>query len=219
MIGWQASILGTLYAVIMGFMLYTVWTNFQAAKINAEIEANSLMNVYRLARGLPPAGRDAIQKLARDYAFDMVSNEWPDMRHGEISPTGLQITEELWKTTLAIDARSPGEQTALDHTIGALSDMTEHRRIRQLQSKSRLPGILWAVLILGGMLTVGSSCLFGIDNFKIQFLLVVALAFMTSLALVAIADLDRPFRGSVHVSSAGFELATQTMNGPSPSSK
>lgn len=27
-IGWQVSVLGTTYAVIMGFMLYAVWTSF-----------------------------------------------------------------------------------------------------------------------------------------------------------------------------------------------
>ncbi|MGH9685411.1 MAG: hypothetical protein ACRD4S_17590 [Candidatus Acidiferrales bacterium] len=27
-IGWQISVLGTTYAVIIGFMLYAVWTNF-----------------------------------------------------------------------------------------------------------------------------------------------------------------------------------------------
>ncbi len=32
LIGWQLSILGTTYAVIVGFMLYTVWTNFRAGR-------------------------------------------------------------------------------------------------------------------------------------------------------------------------------------------
>ena len=29
--GWQLGILGTTYGVILGFMLYTVWTDFRAA--------------------------------------------------------------------------------------------------------------------------------------------------------------------------------------------
>lgn len=28
LVGWQLSILGTTYAVILGFMLYTVWTAY-----------------------------------------------------------------------------------------------------------------------------------------------------------------------------------------------
>ena len=53
LIGWQLSVLGTTYAVIVGFMLYTVWINFGAADLNADAEANSLVNVYRLSDGLP----------------------------------------------------------------------------------------------------------------------------------------------------------------------
>ncbi|MEO6829147.1 MAG: hypothetical protein ABI164_05005, partial [Acidobacteriaceae bacterium] len=28
-IGWQISVVGTIYAVMIGFMLYAVWANFQ----------------------------------------------------------------------------------------------------------------------------------------------------------------------------------------------
>ena len=39
LIGWQLNVLGTTYAVTLGFMLYTGWTNFTAAYLNAELEA------------------------------------------------------------------------------------------------------------------------------------------------------------------------------------
>ena len=64
-IGWQVSVLGTTYAVIMGFMLYAVWTSYQSAEINADAEANCLVSVFRLADGLPTAQRDQVHQLAR----------------------------------------------------------------------------------------------------------------------------------------------------------
>src|SRR5580700_7215097 len=66
--GWQLGILGTTYAVILGFMLYAVWTDFDTATQNVELEANGLTNLYRLADGLPDASRIELQKLAREYA-------------------------------------------------------------------------------------------------------------------------------------------------------
>src|SRR5271156_6311359 len=65
LIGWQLSILGTTYAVIIGFMLYTVWINFGAAELNADAEANSLVNLYRLADGLTPTEGARLKTLAR----------------------------------------------------------------------------------------------------------------------------------------------------------
>src|ERR1700722_11307100 len=67
LVGWQLNVLGTTYAVILGFMLYTGWTNFTAADLNVELEANSLRNIYRLAEGLPQQ-RAEIQSLTHAYA-------------------------------------------------------------------------------------------------------------------------------------------------------
>ena len=63
LIGWQLSVLGTTYAVIVGFMLYTVRINFGAADLNADSEANSLVNVYRLSDGLPAGSRGKTQEV------------------------------------------------------------------------------------------------------------------------------------------------------------
>jgi hypothetical protein len=40
LIGWQLGILGTTYAVILGFMLYAVWTSLEEAELNVDLEAN-----------------------------------------------------------------------------------------------------------------------------------------------------------------------------------
>jgi hypothetical protein len=88
--------------------------------------------------------------------------------------------------------------------------MTQHRRIRELQSRTSLPAILWTILIVGGVVTVGSSCLFATENFKLHLILVVSLSLMVTLALVATADIDRSYQGSVHVDPDAFRLARET---------
>ena len=79
LIGWQLSILGTTYAVILGFMLFTVWTDFGAAELNADNEANALTNVYSLSAGLPDESRGQMQMLARYYANTVLNKDWPAM--------------------------------------------------------------------------------------------------------------------------------------------
>src|SRR5271165_1564629 len=83
LIGWQLSILGTTYAVIVGFMLYTVWTNFGMADLNVDSEANALVNVYRLADGLPAQQRDQLKVVARRYADAVIKQDWPAMGRGQ----------------------------------------------------------------------------------------------------------------------------------------
>jgi hypothetical protein len=211
LIGWQLSVLGTTYAVLLGFMLFTVWTNFTAAELNADVEANSLVNVYHLADGLPDQQREEIKTLARQYADTVLEKEWPEMDRGELPLEGHYISEKMWNTIMSERSATPTESTAEDHAISELTSMSEHHRTRLLQSEARLPQILWWVLIVGGVLTIASGCLFGSGSFGLHAVQVFALSTLISLVLLAIADIDRPFQGAVHVTSYAFQRAQAHM--------
>jgi hypothetical protein len=213
LIGWQLSILGTTYAVIVGFMLYTVWTNFGLAEVNADSEANALVNVYRLADGLPASQRDQLKEAARAYADAVLNHDWPEMARGyEGTLASHNADQKMWEILMTVKAASPTEITAEDHALYELSAMAEHRRIRQLQSVSRLPGVLWFVLICGGALTIMSSCMFGSESSWLHGTQVFAFSLLLALALVAIGDIDRPYQGSVHVKDTAFQRAKTNMN-------
>lgn len=67
--GWQVSVLGTTYAVIIGFMLFAVWSDFKAAEQNAEEESSCLINLFWAASGLPQGQCEEIRKEAANYAY------------------------------------------------------------------------------------------------------------------------------------------------------
>jgi hypothetical protein len=211
LIGWQLSVLGTTYAVILGFMLYTVWTVFGEADLNVDLEANAVVNIYRLADGLPEPQRTQLQTLARAYAKGAVELDWPQMARAEVPEGSVTLNEKMWETLMSVKTASPTEITAEDHALLELSSLTEHRRTRLLQSASRLPLVLWCVLLVGGTLTIVSACMFGSPSSALHGLQVFSFALLISLALVAIADINRPFRGVVHVSNLAFRRAQQNM--------
>jgi hypothetical protein len=211
LIGWQLSVLGTTYAVIVGFMLYTVWINFGAADLNADAEANSLVNVYRLSDGLPADQGTKLQSLARAYGDAVVDHEWGEMAANIIPTESREIARQMWLVLTATKGASPTEITAEDHALYELSAMAGYRRIRLLQSASRLPVVLWFVLLIGGAVTVASTCMFGASNGVLHLIQVTAFALLISLVLVAIADINRPYQGSVHVSDYAFRRAQMDM--------
>jgi len=210
-IGWQLSVLGTTYAVILGFMLYAVWTRFGEAASNVEYEADNLVSVFWLADGLPDQQRTQLKNLTRQYGDVVIHQDWPDMFAGKLPNASQAINAEMWRTLMAVKAATPSETIAQDHALYELSSLTEHRRTRVLQSMSRLPAVLWFVLIVGGAVTVGSSCLFGSSNIFLHILQVVAFSLLLILGLVAIAEIHRPFQGAVHISYYPFVRAQQNM--------
>jgi hypothetical protein len=205
LVGWQVGVVGTTYAVIIGFMLYAVWNDFEAATSNVDAEASAVVNLSRLAEGLPQEQRVNVQAIARRYADLMVNREWDAMNKAPKDPLESQaLTQSLWKAVIRKQPLDAVEATSLNYTIQELTTLTERRRRRQLQSQTGLPGILWTVLITGAIITIGSSCLFGTRSFPLHLIQVLALSVLVSLSLIAVGDIARPFQGSVHVGSEAF---------------
>jgi hypothetical protein len=211
LIGWQLSVLGTTYAVILGFMLYTVWIDFGSAELNADAEANSLVNLYRLADGLAPNEGARIRTLTRAYGDAVVDQEWGQMEANTMPTETRGIARQMWQTLMASKAASPTEITAEDHALYELSALAGYRRIRLVESASRIPGVLWFVLLVGGVVTIASTCMFGAVNGPLHVIQVSAFTLLISLVLVAVADINRPFQGSVHVSDYAFRRAQMEM--------
>jgi hypothetical protein len=211
LIGWQLNILGTTYAVILGFMLYTVWTDFGSANLNVDLEASALRNVYRLADGLPEQQRLQLQLQARSYADAVINRDWPEMARDQTPEESHDINQAMWKTLMSVKVATPSEITAEDHAISELSSLTEHRRTRLLQSAFRLPTIFWGVLLVGGFLTIASASMFGSANPTLHALQVFSFTLLITLVLLAIADVNLPFRGWVHVSNYAFIRAQENM--------
>jgi len=211
LIGWQLTVLGTTNAVILGFMLLTVWTNFGNADVNVDFEANSLLNLYRLSEGLPSEQRAELQQEARAYADTAIHQDWPQMANNEVPQGTAKVNEIMWKTLMSVRPSSAIETTAVSNSISEIRALSEHRHLRYLQSAATLPGMLWSVLIMGAILTIASASTFGAQSRSLHGLQVFSFSLLVSLSLVAIADINRPFQGSVCVHSYAFEHAQKDM--------
>ncbi len=215
--GAVVAVIGTTYAVILAFTLAGVWNMFQEAQANEEQEANSLVNVYRIASQLPDANARAIQDLCGRYAENALDREWPAMLNRKMPPEGGEMINQFWTLAGQAQARAPSGAIAAYQLMEELRGLTQYRRIRATQNRETLPFILWAILISGGIITVVSACFFGVANFRIHMLQVFMLSFLISLVLVAIANIDRPYQGPVRVTPEGFRYALNTLHQqPSP---
>jgi hypothetical protein len=207
LIGWQLTVLGTTYAVIIGFMLYTVWADFGAASTNATQEASQIVKLHRLAAGLPEPQQSEMRSLAVEYANVVLNTEWPEMAQGKVATESDGVSRRMWHALIAVKGGSYSETNAVDHSLYELSTLMACRETRQLQVTAKLPGILWTVLWIGGVLTLFSACLFGQENLLLHAIHVFALSLLITLSLIAIGDLDRPYTGAVRVDDSAFKRA------------
>jgi Protein of unknown function (DUF4239) len=98
-----------------------------------------------------------------------------------------------------------------------LRDLGNARRERFVAAGQGLPTILWIVLLLGGVITVCFTYLFGLDNTLVHLLMVAALAMIISISLFTVAALDYPFVGDIHIHPAAYEQDLERFRESKPS--
>jgi hypothetical protein len=203
--GFIYAVLGVAYAVLLGLILIAVWEQWEAAKITADNEASEVAEVFWLANRLPqPEGRH-IQELARSYAQAVVEEEWPLMERGKASPKAWAILDDIRDSIQSLDPSTDAQQVLYEQGLERVHDLSDARRERLLEAQEGIPGILWVMLLVGGVVTVGFTYLFGLENTTTHMLMVAALTLVICLILFTVAALNLPFRGDVRVGPDAFE--------------
>ena len=203
--GFIYAVLGVAYAVLLAFVLIAVWQDYKTAQTNAESEAHELAGVYFLASQLPEPERTNVQDLARTYARVVVEEEWPLMEQGQTSPRAGSLLRQLRLELLQFDPRTRGQQVLYERGLTDLHNAIDARRSRLLEVREGIPTLLWVVLVVGGVITVSFTYLFGLKSNRTHALMVAALTLVICGILFTIGEFDYPFSGVVEIRPEAFK--------------
>jgi protein-S-isoprenylcysteine O-methyltransferase Ste14 len=211
--GFIYAVLGVAYAVVLAFMLISVWQDYNKAQTNVESEAHELAGVYFLASRLPEPERTHVQDLARMYAKVVVEEEWPLMERGQTSPRADSLLRQLRSKLLEFDPHTRGEQVLYERGLTDLHNAIDARRSRLLEVREGIPNLLWVVLVLGGVIKVSFTYLFGPKSNVAHALIVAALTLVICGILFTIGEFDYPFSGPVEIRPDAFREVLHSFGG------
>jgi hypothetical protein len=204
--GFVYAVLGVLYAVMLAFVVVNEWESLESVKSNIFTETNELGSLYWNARALPPDQGRALEKTTKDYAHVVIGNEWQLMDKGESSPAATQLVYTMRNEINALPTTNPKQEAIYQQSLEDVNHLAAARRTRINESSESVPDILWVVLILGSVLTVGYSFLFGLANFWAHLLISAPLGVMVVLVLIVVDQLNHPFGGLVAVEPDAFHV-------------
>jgi hypothetical protein len=207
--GFVYGILGTIYAVILGFSVVVLWEQFHDAEIIADREASQLSDLHRLAQALPADQQSALSLSLKKYCKLVIDEEWPLMDNGKPSLKAHAQLLEIWREGQRFDPHTEREQIIIGKIVDTLVDLDDARRGRLLAARSALPKPLWFVLIAGAVITIGFSFLFGLKNVIAHGVITTLLAASIGLGLFIIAALG-PFSGSLRLSPEAFTAVLES---------
>jgi hypothetical protein len=204
MAGFIYGILGTIYAVILGFSVVVLWEEIRDAEAIADREASQLSDLHRLAQALPAGQSHAFTESLKNYCKLVIDDEWPLMNQGESSPKAHDQLLEIWRESRGLDPQTEREKIIFGKIAETLVNLDDARRGRLLAARTSLPGPLWFSLVTGAVITIGFSYLFGLKNAIAHAVITILLAASIGLGLFLIVALDRPFSGGLGVSPEAF---------------
>jgi hypothetical protein len=215
--GFIYAALGVIYAVLLALVVIAVWEKYNAASETVEQEANALAEIFWLAHRLPEPEGVELQELARAYAEEVVHTEWPLMEQGqaplmtqvEETPAGWTLIDDIRESIQDIEPKSQADVQLYAEGLDQVQRLADARRSRLVAAEEGVPGVLWAVLIFGGMAVVGFTYLFGLENTWAHRLMVLTLASVIGLVLFTIGAMEHPFSGGARIGTGAFELVLE----------
>ncbi|MGH7552346.1 MAG: DUF4239 domain-containing protein [Longimicrobiales bacterium] len=197
--GFMHAVVGVLYAVLLAFTVLAGWERYDEADDVADHEANALADLYRAAGAYPEEVRLRLRTKLRSYANAVITDEWPELAHGRASLRAWAPYNDLWREYLAFSPGTEAESLWHRQSLVWLGDLGDYRRMRLLRSEAAIPAVLWVVLAVGGIVTVGFSCAYGLSSAVAHSFMTGALAGTLALILVVLSALEHPYRGEIRV--------------------
>ncbi len=205
-VGWFFSGVLTLYGITLGLIAVTTWETSTHVSSIASQEAAMIAALFSDTGGFPAPLRDELHTRLRDYTRFVIEKAWPAQRRGEIAEGGGRMLDEFQSVLFANEPTTESQRLLQAEALKTFNLLVEFRRQRTEAVDQGVPGVIWAVILLGGALTILSSFCFQVKELKFHLLLTTGLAVMIGLLVFLIAALDRPYLGGVSVEPTAYQI-------------
>lgn len=210
-VGQVFTIVGGLHAVLMAFVLISLFDTVSTVEDDAQTEADSLVAVYWASDSLPEPARSEIQELSRTYASTVIDQEWPRMHDGEqVGGSGWAQLDRLRGAIDTAPTQSDWQQVRKEEAASQLWNVYQARQDRLTAANSDgVNTVVWIALIVGSILAISLPYLFDGPQLMTHMFLMATFAGTVALLLFAIYQLQNPFSGGAQVGPDAFTAAVE----------
>ena len=204
LIGYMLSCFGVFYGLLLGLLAVAAYQNFSTVETIVSKEASALSALSRDVSAYPEPDRTNLIWLLRDYTRYVVHYAWPSQRKGIVPQEGNTRMIAFHEQLIRFEPSSRGQEILHAEALRQFNNYLEARRMRIFSVTTSIPGVMWAVVLVGALMNIALIWMFDMKLINHLFLGGILSAFM-GLMIFLIASLDNPFRGELSISPAPFE--------------
>jgi hypothetical protein len=203
--GYLLSVVGTLYAVLLGLVVVDSMQQFQNAREVTERETNTLADIFILANRLPEPTGSRVKKICSEYADQVINTEWSQMHRCTYCPIAREMAVDLMTALIDFEPRTENQKALYPQMLQEASQFWQSRQARINIALKGVPAIEWMVLITGAFITIFFTYFFGLEDLKLQLIMTAMVAMLISLNLMLVLYFGYPFGGNTSIQTDSFE--------------
>lgn len=204
LIGYMLSCFGVFYGLLLGLLAVAAYQNFSNVETIVSKEASTLSALSRDVSAYPEPDRTNLIWLLRDYTRYVVHYAWPSQQKGLVPQEGNTRMIAFHEQLIRFEPQSASQEILHAEALRQFNNYLEARRMRLFSVTTSIPGVMWAVVLVGALMNIALIWMFDMKLTNHLFLGGILSAFM-GLMIFLIASLDNPFRGELSISPAPFE--------------
>ena len=139
----------------------------------------------------------------------MEQGQAPLMTRTQGAPSGWTLVDDIRANLQEFQPHTPADEQLYAEGLDQVQRLADARRMRLVAAEEGIPGVLWSVLIFGGVAAIGFTYLFGLENTWAHRLMVVTLAAVIGLVLFTIGAMEHPFSGGARIGPEAFDLGLE----------
>jgi hypothetical protein len=209
--GQAFTIVAGLHAVLLAFVLISLFDAVSTARTGSNVEANSLVAVSWAAESLQQPTPTKVSQTVSAYSNTVVNKEWPQMSNdGKVDgAAGWQQLDEL-RQTIAASQTTAGDDWQASRKAAATDQVWAAYQARQTRldaaARNGVSSVVWFALLLGSVMSMTLIYVHGGPNVRSHAIISGVLAAAITLLLFAIYQLQNPYSGGAAVGPDAFRM-------------
>lgn len=213
--GLAGEIVGVINAVLLAFIVFAVWTNYDRAKDVVSLESTMVLDIARDAEAALPV-HDSVLDGMQNYVSRVLEFEWPHMRKGGLRDSsgdsgfgpGWTELNRTYHLILRSDTSAASHSVVAEELTRRFNLLLDARRQRiAFSTDGSLNGTIWGVVLTGALLTLACCWLLGVESRRLHAVGTALVAASLALVFFLIISLERPFQGRNQIAGDSFCVA------------
>ncbi|MFV5696280.1 hypothetical protein ACM55G_12695 [Flavobacterium sp. LB3P122] len=198
--------IASFYSLLMSFVLFLVWDQFNDTYSNVSKEGNFALGLYRDIKFYPDSAESKqLMTPYLDFVNNVIHEEFPNMENTRPSPKTKESLNDIFYKMERLNPKNQFQIQLVAEMYNHLNQLDLYRGLRISSKDTEISPPLWLPMILGGIIIIICGSWMDIKNARMHIILNCLIGLFIGMLFFSIILLDNPFVGTIRIKPVEYK--------------